>query len=504
MSFKSGDVKSSAFSFLAGRKIMLYLLQKKRKHGIISKKITGSEKNMKKTISLLLSVLLLLSVAAVPAFAAGDYVIESPYEDVIWSGENAWKAYKGNLHTHSTVSDADWDYRDMIIEHYNQGFDFLAMTDHGVTGKAWNEEPTHLPLYLYQYIAGNKTTRLTDEEFAGITSGTYPVDGRERGTGMVCVTGGNELNALTLTKCHVNGMFLPEHAGDNYLGFENDHEGAVRLADEAGGISFINHPGDWLRSQNNIGAVSDPDNVHYFADILLRYDSCYGMEVFNENNSVTPYDRILWDNVLMECLPYGKTVIGYSNNDAHNYGHVDSSFSVFMMEENNAENIKKTMENGAFFCVTRRLRSNDIIGPEKDLDAKYTPVPYPVFTEISVDGHKVLVKAKNCTDIQWIANGSVIAREKLEQSENETEFLLDLDTVDGTKDLLYIRCELFGEGGVTLSQALVISDGTAPLAYKADTSAKALIAGFIQKVLSLRIFALIDLIIFKITGKTVC
>lgn len=459
---------------------------------------------MKKAISILLSALLILSVMAVPAFAAGDYVINSPYEDVIWSGDGAWGAYKGNLHTHSTVSDADWDYRDTIIEHYNQGFDFIAMTDHGVTGKAWNEEPTHLPLYLYQYIAGNKTTKLTDEEFAGITSGTYPVDGAPRGTGMVCVTGGNELNALTITKCHVNGMFLPPHAGDNYLGFENDHEGAVKLADEAGGISFINHPGDWLRSQNNIAAVSDPENVHYFSNILLKYDSCYGMEVFNENNGVTPYDRILWDNVLMECLPYGKTVIGFSNNDSHNYGHVDSSYSVFMMEENTVENIRATMENGAFFCVTRRLRDNDVIGPDYELDAKYSDIPYPMFTEISVDGHTVTVKAKNCKTIQWIANGSVIASAPAEQSENETTYVLDLDAVEGAEDFLYIRCELFGEGGITLSQALVIDNGTAPLTYEPDTSAKAMVKDLVHKILSLRIFALIDLIIFKIRGKAVC
>lgn len=459
---------------------------------------------MKKAISILLSALLILSVMAVPAFAAGDYVINSPYEDVVWSGDGAWGAYKGNLHTHSTVSDADWDYNEMIIEHYKQGFDFLAMTDHGVTGKAWNEEPTHLPLYLYQYIAGNKTTKLTDEEFAGITSGTYPVDGAPRGTGMVCVTGGNELNALTITKCHVNGMFLPPHAGDNYLGFENDHEGAVKLADEAGGISFINHPGDWLRSQNNIAAVSDPENVHYFADIILKYDSCYGMEVFNENNGVTPYDRILWDNVLMECLPYGKTVIGYSNNDAHNYGHVDSSYSVFMMEENNEENIKKTMENGAFFCVTRRLRDNDVIGPDYELDAKYTDIPYPTFTQLTVDGHEVTVKVKNCKTIQWIANGSVIASAPAEQSENETTYVLDLDAIDGAEDFLYIRCELFGEGGITLSQALVIDNGSAPLTYEPDTSAKTMVKDLVHKILSLRIFALIDLIIFKIRGKAVC
>lgn len=453
---------------------------------------------MKKTLSIILSVILALSVLSVPAFAVKDYTIVSPYADVVWSGEGAWGAYKGNLHTHSTVSDADMDYNEMIINHYNQGFDFLAMTDHSITGKAWNEEPTHIPLYLYQYIIGNKTTRLTDEEFEGITSGTYPVNGQARGYGMTCVTGGNELNGLTMTKCHVNGMFLPGKKGNNHLGFENDHEGAVKLADKAGGISFINHPGDWLHSNRDISVVSDPENVHYFSDILLKYDSCLGMEVFNERNSVTPYDRILWDNVLMECLPYGKKVIAFSNNDAHVYDHIDSSFSVFMMEENTVENIKETMQSGSFFCVTRKLRSCEKLGPAEDINQINSELPYPEFTQLTVDGHKVTVKAKNCYNIQWVANGEVIASKDITQTPEKTTYVLDLDTINGAEDFLYIRCQLLGDGGCTLSQALVIDNGTEPQKYVPDTSFKAKLEHIWYRFISLRLPVLIQIIIDKI------
>ncbi len=450
---------------------------------------------MKKTLCIFLCVVLLCP--ALLAFAAdgGDYRIVSPYADVIWDGENAWGAYKGNLHTHSTVSDAEMDLNEMILEHYKQGFDFLAMTDHGVTGKAWNEEPTHLPLYLYQYLLGRKMTPLTDEEFKAVTSGTYPVDGEARGRGMTCVVGGNELNALTLTKCHVNGMFLPPHAGDNYLGYENDHEGAVRLADKAGGISFINHPGDWLQSNRGIEIVSDPENVRYFADILLKYDTCLGMEVFNERNHVTAYDRVLWDNVLMYCLPYGKRVIGFSNNDAHYYEHVDSSYSVFMMPENTVDQIRKTMHSGAFFCVTRELRNNDLIGPAEEFDVRYSEAPYPMFRELSVDGHTLTVRAKDCTNIQWIANGKVIAKKAVDGSNTDMDYVLDLDKIEGAEDFLYVRCELFGEGGCTLSQALVIDNGTAPKTYTPDTSVRAKAQTLWHKFTSLRIFVLIQLII---------
>ena len=455
---------------------------------------------MKKTISILLCAVCVCASLVFPsAAAASDYRIESPYAEVIWDGDGAWGAYKGNLHTHSTFSDAEMDLNEMILDHYDQGFDFLAMTDHGVTGTPWNEAPARLPLYWYQLLAGRKQTPLTDEQFAAVQDGSYPVDGQARGKGMVCVTGGNELNALTMTKCHVNGMFLPPHAGDNYLGYENDHEGAVRLADKAGGISFINHPGDWLNSNRDMSVVSDPKNVHYYSDILLKYDSCIGMEVLNERNHVTAFDRILWDNVLQECLPYGKRVIGFSNNDAHFHSHVDSSYSVFMMEENTVENIRKTMENGAFFCVTRELGAgNDLIGPAKGFDVRYSEDPVPAFHELSVDGHKVTVRANNCTDIQWIANGEVIAHKAVEQSAEETTYVLDLDAVEGAKDFLYIRCELFGTGGLTLSQALIIDNGTEPQTYVADTSAAAKRATLWHKITSLRLFVLFKIIADKL------
>ncbi|MBR3621506.1 MAG: hypothetical protein IKN56_08340, partial [Clostridia bacterium] len=129
---------------------------------------------MKKTVLKLISfgmVLIMLiplcAGAAEPAkegtAAKNGYKIVSPYEDVVWSGDNAWGAYKGNLHTHSFVSDAEVDYRDMIISYYEHGFDFLAMTDHGVTGTPWNEKPTELPLYLYQRIIGQFVHYFTDE-----------------------------------------------------------------------------------------------------------------------------------------------------------------------------------------------------------------------------------------------------------------------------------------------------------------------------------------------------
>lgn len=418
-----------------------------------------------KTLKKLLSVSLVLVICAgffcFEISAQNDYTIVSPYADVVWDGENAWKAYKGNLHSHSTYSDADVDLSTMVKEYYSQDYDFLANTDHGITGTDWNKKQAFLPLYSYQTLLGNKVQHLTDEEFEGITTGTY----ENRGSKMVCVTGGNELNNLTLTKSHVNGFFLPEGVGNGFGGFENGYEDAVAFVELHGGLSHINHPGDWLESKNNIDAVSDKKNVDYFADILLRYDSCLGMEVFNENNGVTPFDRILWDNLLMATLPYGKTVIGFSNTDAHRTRDVDTSFSVFMMKDNTVANIKKTMQSGAFFMVTRILRANDIIGPEKEIDARNTDIPYPVFTKVVTEGHKISVNAENAETIQWIADGKVIASGSLQEFGT-----LDLDTVEEAHEFSYVRAEIMGKGGACLTQALIIDNGTEPLSYESDSN----------------------------------
>ncbi len=424
-------------------------------------------KNIKKIICIALSVLMIAQLGLLAVSAAeADYTIVSPYKDVIWEGDDAWGAYKGSLHTHSTYSDADDTLVTMVKEHYNQGYDFLAFADHGTTGVEWNKAPSIVALYYYQLIIGNKFEHLTDEEFEAITSGTY----NNRGKGMTCVTGANEFNYISLTKNHVNGYFITSKA-NAFPGGENEkgYTDALDYIDKAGGLSHINHPGDWLASNSNPDIVNDPAKVEFFGDLILKYDSCLGTEVFNERNGTTGYDRVLWDNLLMYTLPYGKTVIGFSNNDAHHTGTVDTSFSIFMMDENNMEAVKETMQSGAFFMVTRMLRKNVVneIGPEEEFDASNTELAYPMFNKLTVDGHKITVSVKDATQVQFIADGKVISKSAVDA--NGATVTLDLDTIEGAEDFLYVRVEALGEGGMTLSQALVIDDGSEKPDYEEVT-----------------------------------
>ncbi|MBR4049106.1 MAG: hypothetical protein IKK09_01270 [Clostridia bacterium] len=422
----------------------------------------------KKILAVILAAIMLVPMFMLGANAENaEYTIVSPYDKVIWEGDGAWGAYKGTLHTHTTYSDADLDLSTMIKGYYNEDYDFVANSDHGVTGVEWNKEPARPLLYLYQYIIGNKVGHLTDEEYEAMTTGTYPLeDGTPRNKKMVCVTGANEFGYITLTKSHTNGFFLPADIGNAWDGGENSFEEAISFVEENGGLSHIDHPGDWLDSNSNPDIVNDPASVKYFGDILLKYKSCLGTEVFNERNGTTGYDRILWDNLLMYCLPYGKNVLGYSNTDAHWLETIDSSFSVFMMEENDMDHIKETMQSGAFFAITRKLRGNNFeIGPKEEFDVIGSDFPYPMFTKLTVDGHKITAAAKDAQQIQFIANGKVIAKQALS---GNGEYTLDLDTIEGAEDFLYVRAELLGEGGMCASQALVIDNGSKPLTFEEE------------------------------------
>ena len=419
-------------------------------------------KKTRKIIALAMSLMLVMSMGifAFGASAENDYTIVSPYEDVIWSGDNAWGAYKGTVHSHTTYSDGGVDLATIVKEYYAQDYDFLANADHGITGVEWNKTPALQLLYAYQPLLGYKYANLTDSEFEQIQNGTY----NGRGKGMTCVTGANELNNLSLTKNHVNGFFLPSNVGNGFGGVENEagYDLALRFIEDNGGLSHINHPGDWLETNADPEAVNDRKNVEFFGNLLLKYDSCTGIEVLNEANGTTGYDRILWDNLLMYCLPYGKNVIGFSNTDAHSIHNIDSSFSVFMMEENTVENVKETMQNGALFAVTRVLRGNDFeIGPAEDFDVRNSGLDYPMFTSLVVDGHKITVTAKASQELQWIADGKVIYKGTI----GTEPVTIDLDEIEGAADFTYVRAELKGEGGMCLSQALVIDDGSEALEF---------------------------------------
>lgn len=430
------------------------------------------KRKLLKFTSLIMALSMIFCLAQISVSAVTDYKITNPYESVTHLLGNADNHYKTNLHTHSTYSDATIPLTEMVKEHYSQDFDILGIADHGIIGKDWDEAPTIIPLYQYNPLIGNKQEHFTTEEYDAIVSGTYSNGtSRTKSTGLNCLTGAIEGNMLVLQKNHVNGYFMNDARTEGVLGEEGDFDTMIEMIDEAGGISHINHPGDWLSSANDelvydedgnvmytpngeemtVGyqIATDPGNVQFFANPLRRYESCLGLEVYNAFDRPTSRDRVLWDELLKVIIPEGRNVWGFANNDAHTYEDVDTCFMDFILPEYSHANVRTAMENGTFFAVSR-YEDGERIG---------TTLEFPTVTGIIVDEAKdtITIIGKNTDSINWIADGITIQSDTLSVNGLCTSTISLRDYNEEIS--CYVRAELNGAGGRTLTQAFVCDDG---------------------------------------------
>ena len=405
---------------------------------------------------------------------AKSYKITNPYETVNWS---TWSHYKANLHTHSTVSDGEDTLAAVIEAYYAQGYDVLAMTEHGVVNKGWDKVPNTVPILSYHFLNPfEKPVPLTEERYQEITTGSD-----RGGRGMTDVPDGIELNAAVLTKSHVNGFFCDY--GQGMWGKENDYVTAIAGVEKAGGLSHINHPGDWLGSASDVNIAKDPKNIKFFADILKKYHSCLGIEVLNGSDSPTRNDRVLWDGLLESVIPTGRNVWGFSNSDSHNMGDIDSEFEVFMMPANNVANVRTAMENGTFFACGRFAR------PELG-DSFKGAGAYPAVSNITVDDSRdqITIQGTDYDTIQWISKGEVIA----------TGNTIDLNAYEGQIGR-YVRAQLKGPGGICMTQAFVTDDGSTPNPEPTENYFVKMWNDFVFAIISTSVYVIFDKLIKQLS-----
>lgn len=390
----------------------------------MSKKITS----VLLVVSLLVSFVLPLSVSAVSV----SYDITSPYETVDW---DTWNQYKAQLHTHTLYSDGTMDVKDVVEEYYARDYDILSISDHGVVHKGWDKVPEMLDIIGYnQYI--NNLTPVSAERYKELTTGADR-DGRP----MLDVPFGIELNGLVVRKNHINGFFADY--GQGILGEEEDFETVIAGNSAAGGITFINHPGDFLAANRDESRARNYNDLKVFIDPLLKYDSCVGIEVFNCMDTADRADRIIWDSILQYTIPQGKNVWGFSNDDSHYLDQIGITQELMLMPELTNEALRTAMENGTFFaCSTyaRKEMGEDFVGTGDYATIKYI--------DIDDDKDEISVVASNYDEIEWIADGEIIATG---ETINLREYSDEISC--------YVRFQIKNEGGIVLSQPFVCDDG---------------------------------------------
>lgn len=421
--------------------------------------------NFKRIFSILLAACVAMSAVCISASAykatdytlhnppadvtgKNDYTITNPYKDVRW-GE--WKEYKASLHSHTNASDGVPTIAESVEVHYEEGFDILAISDHAVFGVPWNEIPTTVPIYRLFKFGNTKmgevdvlTAQRREEILSGV--GRFNEDGTRQP--MLEVTGANEINGATpINDCHINGFFM--RAGEEYgqarMGVYGDYETVVRKVGQAGGITFLDHVGEYVGCENDPDRANEPYYINKLANIFLDYPSCIGMDINSGINNRTKYDYMLWDNVLMMTVPRGRNVHCLTFSDGHHADQYKRAYTYMCMSELSCKALRTSMETGAFFCVSHYARAD--LGDE--FNGEEYETPYVSYLEVNQDTDTISFNAQNFDTVKWYSDGVVIA---------EGEDLTSLD-LNAYEDKLgcYVRFTLTGPGGILYSQAFPIT-----------------------------------------------
>ena len=424
-------------------------------------------KNFKKLLSTTMAVALAIgsmtmSVSAAPA-KVFDFTITNPYASVNWA---TYVHYKSALHSHSTDSDGAQTKARMIEEHYTMGYDIFAPADHDVLTRDFTS--TARTFAAFRDGTNDGRGNIDAARVAEIATGV----GRY-GRGMIGVPDSNEHSRTE----HINGFFAPlliENAtvlngrGANAPGRMLE---TVRLIEEAGGISHINHSGRFTGGADSNfvtgeAASNNPVHIKTHVDIFMEFPSCVGMEIVNRLDNESRSDRILWDNILMQTMPYGRNVWGFSNDDSHSVGEVGWNYNMHIMPELSTEAFRKSMETGTFFAVAPVARREGINAIDRNGNAmrsgggnaateylrESADNPFPKVTNIVAGDNRITITAKDYDAIEWIADGKIIA------TGNTLNLLNHVDEINS-----YVRAQVKSDAAIVFTQPFGIQGAAAAI-----------------------------------------
>lgn len=449
---------------------------------------------MKKFLSILMCVALVMTtgVSVFASDAEVDYSISNPYGDVEWDSYNA---YKADLHSHTNASDGDNTLKEMVERHYELGFDIHAVSDHGTVNYSWIEnnsyDPTIKLIMMVKegkssiVVPGAQGTAENGNSYAVTTANGDEYYSQNDGKAMLRVPFANEQNPTSFNNAHVNTWFVD--FGHGRLGGTSDYQSVIGAVDEMGGVSVINHPGEYTSARDELltsDAYEEGSYGYYidkFENLLLNNSSCLGIDINSKGDSRTRFDRKLWDIMLTDLAPAGRNVFAIASTDAHNLDIVNSGYVMAMMPELTSAALKDCLLSGEFFAQSCYIGNVDelqaysaallasdnvtanavgeamkavaddslaeIAQGDKGSAFKFEDGATCVTVNgIAVDDAEdsITINADGALYIRWISDGKVVA-------EGAT---LDLDECENIGS--YVRAEIISEGAVTYTQAFLL------------------------------------------------
>lgn len=468
-------------------------------------------KKFQKVVAALLACAVLLGCAPF-AFAGGEsesvsgYTITNPYQNIDWATINQ---YKTALHTHTNASDGDNTLAESIERHYETGYDIVSVTDHGVSDISWTDGESGFITAVMSLIGKTDGNLVYLEKSGTFANGTKYEMITKNGDDYLVTEDGHEIlripygveNNAVSVNAHVNSWFVPFN--DN---MPSDYKNAIVGVDKLGGVSVINHPGEYTQARYELYQEDayNMDNLSYkyyinkFYGYINNYDSCIGIDINSKGDGRTRFDRKLWDIMLAKAAESGKTVTAIASSDAHQLDKIDTGSLIVLATDKTSENVKKALLNGEVLpqstCVHNRneleqiaegikahygetelyktianlvveydaeveeiIESND----DGNVGVRYTSLndegfvataTRPVINSITVDDAEdtITIDADNALIIRWISDGKLVATTKADDS------AFDLNDYESSIKG-YIRAEVFGEGGVIYTEGFTLN-----------------------------------------------
>lgn len=259
-------------------------------------------------VHILFPVLFFTTLLLISGCSAKTWQVINPYQNIDWQNI---ERHKTNLHTHTSVGEADQNPEVVIDMYHDLGYSVIALTDHDTNGP----KETTWPWTAY----GRNPDSLN----------------------MVAIQG-NEISKTHHIGSHFNDYGNPDTRSEDTV---------LTGISSRGGLALFHHPGRYKKG------------VEWYADKYRSYDHLIGQEVFNKKNRY-PQDRANWDSVLTVLMP-DRPVWGIASDDMHvPDSDMGYSWVVLLLAELNEETVREALSNGYSFFTHAPLGGSNSTQPE--------------------------------------------------------------------------------------------------------------------------------------------
>lgn len=267
------------------------------------------------------------------------------------------KWYSGNLHTHTTISDGKLSVEDRFNAFIEEGYDFLALTDHRSV---------------------SDVSKFTNKDFLAIS--------------------GSELhpkNPYGGTAYHIVALNLNQLIDANEM-HPND---VIAKVKELGGESIVGHP-YWCGHN-----MYELEPLSGYIGIEVYNDTCMGIG--------KGISEVHWDDLLDKCGP----TLGFAVDDCHGDEHdVFHGWIMVKANELSLDAIMDAISKGAFYSTTGPEIKNIEITDFKSVDnqgkkvkntrikVECSPAKSIVFKSCRARGRRVL--GEDLTHAEYVASSA--------------------------------------------------------------------------------------------------